>query len=115
MSTPGHAAALEELNAAGPELVTTVPVGPDANLMGQGLVRALEAIPSSFARVIELVDLGDHAYQDAANELGVPVGTVMSRLFRGRRLLANRLRGDVKPEACRPELPSGVPVDLHAA
>jgi RNA polymerase sigma-70 factor (ECF subfamily) len=49
--------------------------------------------------VIDLVDLHEHSYKEAALELGVPVGTVMSRLFRARRMLAARL----EPE--RPELP----------
>jgi RNA polymerase sigma-70 factor (ECF subfamily) len=40
--------------------------------------------------VIELVDLGEQSYRDAAETLGVPVGTVMSRLHRGRRLLAEQ-------------------------
>jgi RNA polymerase sigma-70 factor (ECF subfamily) len=37
------------------------------------------------------VDLGGREYLDAATELHVPVGTVMSRLYRGRRILAERL------------------------
>jgi len=40
---------------------------------------------------LELVDLSEFSYEDAANTLGVPVGTVMSRLHRARRLLAQRL------------------------
>ncbi len=55
------------------------------------VVRALQSLPAPFASVITLVDLGDRSYKDAAAELGVPVGTVMSRLFRGRRLLALQL------------------------
>ena len=41
--------------------------------------------------MIELVDLEQQSYRDAAEQLGVPVGTVMSRLHRGRRLLAEQL------------------------
>jgi RNA polymerase sigma-70 factor (ECF subfamily) len=51
----------------------------------------LDALPRSFKAVIELVDLEERSYRDAAEKLGVPVGTVMSRLHRGRRLLAERL------------------------
>lgn len=53
--------------------------------------RALEALPSQFSAVVRLVDLEERSYKDAADELCVPVGTVMSRLFRGRRLLAEAL------------------------
>ena len=44
--------------------------------------------PVQFAAAVRLVDVGEQSYKEAARALGVPVGTVMSRLFRGRRLLA---------------------------
>lgn len=53
--------------------------------------RALDALPTQFSVVVRLVDLEERSYKDAAVELSVPVGTVMSRLFRGRRLLAEAL------------------------
>jgi RNA polymerase sigma-70 factor (ECF subfamily) len=53
---------------------------------------AIRALPEQFSSVIRLVDIGENSYKDAALTLGVPVGTVMSRLFRGRRLLAEALR-----------------------
>jgi RNA polymerase sigma-70 factor (ECF subfamily) len=56
------------------------------------LARALGALPEPFRRAIELVDLADLSYRDAAATLGVPLGTVMSRLHRGRRMLAEALR-----------------------
>jgi RNA polymerase sigma-70 factor (ECF subfamily) len=61
--------------------------------------RRLEALPRGFRDVIELVDLGQQSYREAATRLGVPVGTVMSRLHRGRRMLAEQLRGDAALEA----------------
>jgi RNA polymerase sigma-70 factor (ECF subfamily) len=51
----------------------------------------LDALPESFRAVLKLVDLDELTYREAANELGVPVGTVMSRLHRGRKLLATQL------------------------
>ncbi len=51
----------------------------------------LDALPETFRSVLELVDLDDLTYREAASELGVPVGTVMSRLHRGRKLLASQL------------------------
>ncbi|MBI3200299.1 MAG: RNA polymerase sigma factor [Myxococcales bacterium] len=59
--------------------------------------RALGELPRAFGEVVRLVDLDERSYKDAAAVLGVPVGTVMSRLFRGRRLLAERLREAPEP------------------
>jgi RNA polymerase sigma-70 factor (ECF subfamily) len=68
---------------------------PDAPCLRQSLTRpvsrALDALPAQFSAVVRLVDLEERSYKDAATELAVPVGTVMSRLFRGRRLLAEAL------------------------
>ncbi len=52
----------------------------------------LDALPETFRTVIQMVDLDELSYREAANELGVPVGTVMSRLHRGRKLLASQLQ-----------------------
>jgi RNA polymerase sigma-70 factor (ECF subfamily) len=54
--------------------------------------KKLDAMPTTFRSVIELVDLEERSYREAAECLGVPVGTVMSRLHRGRKLLAAELR-----------------------
>jgi RNA polymerase sigma-70 factor (ECF subfamily) len=51
------------------------------------VVVALSAVPHDFRDVLVLVDLGDFTYADAAQILDIPVGTVMSRLHRGRRIL----------------------------
>jgi RNA polymerase sigma-70 factor, ECF subfamily len=56
--------------------------------------RAIRALPRHFGHVVVLVDLNDMSYGEAAAELGVPIGTVMSRLHRGRRLLAGQLAPD---------------------
>jgi RNA polymerase sigma-70 factor (ECF subfamily) len=53
--------------------------------------RAIQALPQHFGQVVVLVDLQDLSYGEAAEKLGVPIGTVMSRLHRGRRLLAGKL------------------------
>jgi len=49
--------------------------------------------------VIVLVDLGDFSYADAAQILDIPVGTVMSRLHRGRRILKRELADAAFEEA----------------
>jgi RNA polymerase sigma-70 factor (ECF subfamily) len=53
--------------------------------------RTLDALPPGFRAVVILVDLEQRSYHDAAAALGVPVGTVMSRLHRGRKMLAGKL------------------------
>src|SRR5438445_12632021 len=51
------------------------------------VVTALSAVPHDFRDVVVLVDIGDFTYADAAQILDIPVGTAMSRLHRGRRIL----------------------------
>jgi RNA polymerase sigma-70 factor, ECF subfamily len=53
--------------------------------------RALASLSSGYQEVVRLVDIEGLSYREAASELEVPVGTVMSRLHRGRRLLAELL------------------------
>jgi RNA polymerase sigma-70 factor (ECF subfamily) len=64
---------------------------PSPEFLLPSLERALDNLPEPFAGALRLVDLEDHSYAEAAAVLGVPVGTVMSRLFRGRRRLAKAL------------------------
>ena len=60
-------------------------------LSQEGVVQALSAVPHDFRDVIVLVDIGDFSYAEAAQILDVPIGTVMSRLHRGRRILKSEL------------------------
>src|SRR5437016_3426536 len=55
------------------------------------IVGALSAVPHDFRDVIVLVDIGDFTYADAAQILDIPIGTVMSRLHRGRRILKREM------------------------
>ena len=55
------------------------------------VVSALSAVPHDFRDVIVLVDIGDFSYADAAQILDIPIGTVMSRLHRGRRILKREM------------------------
>ncbi len=52
---------------------------------------ALESLPDHFRSVVILADLQGFSYKEIADILGIPLGTVMSRLFRGRRLLQRKL------------------------
>jgi len=60
---------------------------------------ALSTLPETFRNVVELVDLAGYEYRDAAQALDVPVGTVMSRLHRARRALAQQLTDPPTPVA----------------
>lgn len=63
------------------------------------IVTALSTVPHDFRDVLVLVDLGDFSYADAAQILDIPVGTVMSRLHRGRRILKRELAESALEEA----------------
>lgn len=52
---------------------------------------ALDAIPEEFRLVVVLADVEELSYREIADMVGCPIGTVMSRLHRGRRLLKGRL------------------------
>ncbi len=53
--------------------------------------RAIDELPVEFRMVVLLADLQDFSYREIASILDIPIGTVMSRLFRGRRLLRRKL------------------------
>lgn len=54
--------------------------------------RAMEALPEEFSNVIFLSDVEGFSYKEIAEELDRPIGTIMSRLHRGRKLLRSSLR-----------------------
>jgi RNA polymerase sigma-70 factor (ECF subfamily) len=60
-------------------------------LSQDSIVDALSSLSHDFRDVVVLVDIGDFSYADAAQILDVPIGTVMSRLHRGRRQLKSKL------------------------
>jgi RNA polymerase sigma-70 factor (ECF subfamily) len=60
-------------------------------LFGDEVKQALEEIPVDFRMVVLLADLQDFAYKEIAEIMECPIGTVMSRLYRGRRMLQSRL------------------------
>lgn len=80
---------LEEQLAAPAEL------GPEHILLREGtqqlLTQALEQLPLEFREVLVLRELEELSYRDIADIAAIPIGTVMSRLSRGRRLLKARL------------------------
>jgi len=63
--------------------------------------RALASLTEGYRSAIKLVDIQGLSYRDAAEKLSVPVGTIMSRLHRGRKLLAAQL---CETELCETEI-----------
>ncbi len=55
------------------------------------LQRHLDALSADYRDVLLMVDVGEATYQEAADELACPIGTVMSRLHRARRQLRERI------------------------
>ena len=53
--------------------------------------QALASLPEGYRAAVQLVDIQDLSYREAAERLEVPVGTIMSRLHRGRKMLASQL------------------------
>jgi RNA polymerase sigma-70 factor, ECF subfamily len=62
-----------------------------ARLDSEMLGRALSMIPEDFATAVELHDIDGFKYHEIAEIAGIPIGTVMSRISRGRRLLAGTI------------------------
>ncbi len=60
-------------------------------LLSDEVVEALDQVPVDFRMVVILADIQGFSYKEIAEIVGCPVGTVMSRLFRGRRILQKHL------------------------
>ncbi len=77
--------------------------------LSDAIDRAIAALPEAFRDVVLLIDVHDQSYQDAAATLGVPIGTVRSRLFRARRLLQEALISHARDAGLvHPQLDAGV-------
>jgi RNA polymerase sigma-70 factor (ECF subfamily) len=72
------------------------PDGPEVHLLrgedGAVIRRAMAELPDEFREVLVLREVEDMSYRDLAEATGSPIGTVMSRLSRARRLLGERVR-----------------------
>jgi len=60
-------------------------------LTDEDFLQALENIPEQFRTIVVLADVEDFSYKEIAEMLSAPIGTVMSRLHRGRKLLRQQL------------------------
>ena len=59
--------------------------------LAPAITKSIEELPEVFRTAVVLVDVEGQSYDEAAAVLGVPIGTVRSRLFRGRRILQHAL------------------------
>jgi RNA polymerase sigma-70 factor (ECF subfamily) len=83
-----------EIEPAGAEEtphLTADEVGRLGDRLGDQAKRALEKVPDEFRLVFLLSTIEDMSYKDIAAMLGIPIGTVMSRLFRARKILREEL------------------------
>ncbi len=71
-----------------------------ARIPAEELVSALRALPPEFRQVVYLVDVEGFSYREAASMMGTPLGTVMSRLHRGRSNLRAQLSSPAALPAC---------------
>jgi RNA polymerase sigma-70 factor (ECF subfamily) len=69
--------------------------GQDSALEHRDLLRAFSALPEEQRSVLLLIAVEDLSYEEAAQVLGVPIGTVMSRLSRARERLRRRMDGKI--------------------
>ncbi len=119
-----------QLNALGSDVAVARPTqplpGPEA-AVGQRVTRerinsALESVPEDYRTAVMLADLEGLAYKEIAEIMECPIGTVMSRIYRGRRLLAKLLKdhavelGLIEPDEALPrsQKTDGKTVDLES-
>jgi RNA polymerase sigma-70 factor (ECF subfamily) len=89
-----------QVGSLGPEAAVAHPTskftGPETamaqRITRERIVTALETIPEDYRMAVMLADLEGLSYKEIADIMDCPIGTVMSRIYRGRRLLHNLLR-----------------------
>lgn len=86
----------QQMMAEVPDRSLAAPVEPDefethADRFSGPVRDAVRALPETYRRVFLLASLGDYRYSEIAERLGIPIGTVMSRLHRARKALQTSL------------------------
>jgi len=89
-------------------------------VLEQEIKKAIDELPEEFRLAVVLADIEELSYREIADIMGCPIGTVMSRLHRGRRMLKSRLyehaleMGIIGPESTVGKDQADEPVDLGA-
>ena len=58
---------------------------------GDEVSHAIHLVPDDFRTIVVMADIQDQSYREISEQLDIPIGTVMSRLFRGRQILRKKL------------------------
>lgn len=78
---------LDEQTSDGTDVVSCI----NAKTIAENIYQELDRMPEEYRLAVALCDVEEMTYEEAADALGVPVGTVRSRLFRGRRILRDKV------------------------
>jgi RNA polymerase sigma-70 factor (ECF subfamily) len=89
----------EELETLEMTLPWEAPVPEE--LRDEEMLAAFRKTPPHYAEVVLLADVHEFSYKEIRDRLGIPIGTVMSRLNRGRRILREQLAGFAHAAAAR--------------
>ena len=75
------------------DLAGTIPFEPPTaqHVTDDEILRALDALPAAFQEVLLLADVQELSYKEIATTMQIPIGTVMSRLYRARQLMRQHL------------------------
>lgn len=65
----------------------------ESSLLSDEVVKALDSVPADYQTVLILGDIEGYSYEEIAEFVSAPVGTIRSRMHRGRKMLARRLAG----------------------
>jgi RNA polymerase sigma-70 factor (ECF subfamily) len=80
--------------------------GPSAaslmELLDDPVKKAIDELPADFRQTVVMADLEGKSYKEIADEVGCPLGTVMSRLFRGRKILRVKLEDYARSHGMKP-------------
>jgi len=101
-----------DLHEAANDRAGLVPASRSAETMAlegvsdSAIMCALGELPSQFKTVIYLADVEGYQYADIADIMGTPIGTVMSRIHRGRQMLRAKLTALLAPASPAPDAPA---------